>query len=99
MDQVAMITGRQYKLFEYYGDPEAERVVVIMGSAAKTAEETVDYLRNQGEKVGILKVRLFRPFSTEHFLAEMPESVRSIAVLDRTKEDLASSLPMQADVL
>jgi len=99
MDQVAVLTGRQYKLFEYYGDPEAERVVVLMGSAAKTAEETVDYLRSQGEKVGILKVRLFRPFSTEHFLAEMPASVKSIAVLDRTKEDMASSLPMKADVL
>lgn len=99
MDEVAAITGRQYKLFEYYGDPEAERVVVLMGSAAKTAEEAVDYLCKQGEKVGILKVRLFRPFSTQHFLAEMPESVKSIAVLDRTKEDFASSLPLQADVL
>jgi len=99
MDEVAVLTGRQYKLFEYYGDPEAERAVVIMGSASKTAEETVDYLRKQGEKVGILKVRLFRPFSTEHFLAEMPESVKAIAVLDRTKEDMASSLPMKADVL
>eukprot|EP00437_Effrenium_voratum_P033959 CAMPEP_0181476616 /NCGR_PEP_ID=MMETSP1110-20121109/41797_1 /TAXON_ID=174948 /ORGANISM="Symbiodinium sp., Strain CCMP421" /LENGTH=1846 /DNA_ID=CAMNT_0023601901 /DNA_START=106 /DNA_END=5646 /DNA_ORIENTATION=- len=99
MDQVAVITGRQYKLFEYYGDPEAERAVVLMGSAAKTAEETVDYLRAQGEKVGILKVHLFRPFSTEHFLAELPESVKAIAVLDRTKEDLAPSLPLHADVL
>ncbi|CAJ1434415.1 unnamed protein product [Effrenium voratum] len=76
-----------------------------MGSAAKTAEETVDYLRAQGEKVGILKVHLFRPFSTEHFLAELPESVKAIAVLDRTKdreardEDLAPSLPLHADVL
>jgi len=99
MDQVGVITGRQYKLFEYYGDPQAERCVVIMGSAAKTAEETVDYLRSQGEKVGILKVRLFRPFSTEHFLAELPETVQAIAVLDRTKEDLAPSLPLHADVL
>lgn len=99
MDQVAVITGRQYKLFEYYGDPEAERVVVLMGSSAKTAEETVDYLRQQGEKVGILKVHLFRPFSTEHFLAELPDTVKAIAVLDRTKEDLAPSLPLHADVL
>eukprot|EP00931_Biecheleriopsis_adriatica_P069889 TRINITY_DN436_c0_g1_i9.p1 TRINITY_DN436_c0_g1~~TRINITY_DN436_c0_g1_i9.p1 ORF type:complete len:1849 (-),score=485.30 TRINITY_DN436_c0_g1_i9:160-5706(-) len=99
MDQVAVVTGRQYKLFEWYGDPDAERAVVIMGSAAKTAEETVDYLRAKGEKVGILKVRLFRPFSTQHFLAEMPESVKAIAVLDRTKEDLAPSLPLHADVL
>mmetsp|Transcript_31414 Transcript_31414/g.98497 ORF Transcript_31414/g.98497 Transcript_31414/m.98497 type:complete len:1852 (-) Transcript_31414:149-5704(-) len=99
MDQVGLVTGRQYKLFDFYGDPEAERVIVIMGSAAKTAEETVDYLRSQGEKVGILKVRLFRPFSTKHFLAEMPESVKAIAVLDRTKEDFAASLPLHADVL
>lgn len=99
MDQVAMITGRHYKLFDYYGDPEAERVVVLMGSAAKTAEETVDYLRARGERVGILKVRLFRPFSVEHFLAELPETVKAIAVLDRTKEDMAASLPLHADVL
>eukprot|EP00933_Yihiella_yeosuensis_P019667 TRINITY_DN15891_c2_g1_i1.p1 TRINITY_DN15891_c2_g1~~TRINITY_DN15891_c2_g1_i1.p1 ORF type:complete len:1850 (-),score=463.66 TRINITY_DN15891_c2_g1_i1:474-6023(-) len=99
MDQVAVVTGRQYKLFEWYGDPDAERAVVIMGSAAKTAEETVDYLRSKGEKVGVLKVRLFRPFSTEHFLAEMPASVQAVAVLDRTKEDLAPSLPLHADVL
>jgi homodimeric pyruvate:ferredoxin (flavodoxin) oxidoreductase len=99
MDEVSAVTGRPYRLFDYYGDPEAERAIVIMGSAAKTAEETVDYLRARGEKVGILKVRLFRPFSTKHFLAAMPESVQSIAVLDRTKEDLASSLPLHADVL
>jgi len=99
MDEVAMITGRSYKLFDYYGDPEADRVIVMMGSAAKTAEETVDWMRQQGDKVGVLKVRLFRPFSVEHFLAEMPQSVKSIAVLDRTKEDFASSLPLHADVL
>jgi homodimeric pyruvate:ferredoxin (flavodoxin) oxidoreductase len=99
MDELSAVTGRPYKLFDYYGDPEAERAIVIMGSAAKTAEEAVDYLRARGEKVGILKVRLFRPFSTQHFLAELPESVQSIAVLDRTKEDLASSLPLHADVL
>jgi len=99
MDQVAVATGRSYKLFDYYGDPEAERVVVLMGSACKTAEETVDYLRAQGERVGILKVRLFRPFSTRHFLAEIPDSAKAIAVLDRTKEDLAASLPMHADVV
>eukprot|EP00913_Durusdinium_trenchii_P023643 g22213.t1 len=92
MDQVAVITGRHYKLFEYYGDPEAERVVVLMGSAAKTAEETVDYLRARGEKVGILKVHLFRPFSTEHFLAELPDTATG-------REDLAPSLPLHADVL
>jgi len=100
MDEFAALTGRQYKLFEYYGDPEAERAVVMMaGSAAKTAEETVDLLRSQGEKIGILKVHLFRPFSVEHFLAELPQSVKSVAVLDRTKEDLASCLPLHGDTL
>jgi homodimeric pyruvate:ferredoxin (flavodoxin) oxidoreductase len=99
MDELAAITGRHYKLFDYYGDPEAERVVVIMGSAGKTAEEAVDYMRAQGEKVGALKVRLFRPWSVEHFLQVLPPSVKSIAVLDRTKEDMASSLPIHADVL
>lgn len=99
MDQVAMITGRSYKLFDYYGDPEAERAIVIMGSAANTCEEAVDKLRASGEKVGVLKVRLFRPWSIEHFLNAMPKSVQAIAVLDRTKEDLASSLPLHADVL
>eukprot|EP00403_Amphidinium_massartii_P040736 CAMPEP_0178437148 /NCGR_PEP_ID=MMETSP0689_2-20121128/34821_1 /TAXON_ID=160604 /ORGANISM="Amphidinium massartii, Strain CS-259" /LENGTH=1806 /DNA_ID=CAMNT_0020059297 /DNA_START=173 /DNA_END=5593 /DNA_ORIENTATION=+ len=99
MDQVGAITGRHYKLFEYYGDPEAERAIVIMGSAGKTSEEAVDYLRAQGEKVGVLKVRLFRPFSVEHFLAELPPTVQAISVLDRTKEDMAPSLPLHADVL
>jgi len=99
MDQVAAVTGRSYKLFDYYGDPEAERVVVIMGSAALTCEETVDHLRQQGERVGVLKVRLFRPWSVEHFLSVLPETVKAIAVLDRTKEDFASSLPLHADVL
>lgn len=99
MDEVAAITGRQYKLFDYYGCPEAERVIVMMGSAAKTCEEMVDHLRAQGERVGLLKVRLFRPFSVEHFLAEMPDTVKAVAVLDRTKEDFAASLPMHADVL
>jgi len=99
MDQVAAITGRAYRLFEYYGDPEAERCVVLMGSAAKTAEEAVDYLMNQGEKVGVLKVRLFRPFSIQHFLDELPKSVKSVAVMDRTKEDMAPCLPLHSDVL
>merc|ERR1719450_1375395 len=99
MDELGSVIGRNYKLFEYYGDPEAERVVVVMGSGAKTCEETVDYLRKRGEKVGILKVRLFRPFSVEHFLPELPETTQAIAVLDRTKEDLAPCLPLHADVL
>jgi len=99
MDLLSQVTGRSYNLFDYYGCPEAERVVVIMGSAAKTCEEAVDYLRAQGERVGVLKVRLFRPWSVPHFLAVLPETVKSIAVLDRTKEDLASALPIHADVL
>eukprot|EP00746_Dinoflagellata_sp_MGD_P155297 gnl/MRDRNA2_/MRDRNA2_85296_c0_seq2.p1 gnl/MRDRNA2_/MRDRNA2_85296_c0~~gnl/MRDRNA2_/MRDRNA2_85296_c0_seq2.p1 ORF type:complete len:1850 (-),score=450.28 gnl/MRDRNA2_/MRDRNA2_85296_c0_seq2:164-5713(-) len=99
LDELHAVTGRGYKLFDYYGDPEAERVIVIMGSAAKTAEEAVDYMRKQGEKVGILKVRLFRPFSVQHFLNVLPPTATHIAVLDRTKEDFASSLPLHADVL
>jgi homodimeric pyruvate:ferredoxin (flavodoxin) oxidoreductase len=99
MDKVAAVTGRKYKLFDYYGDPEADRVIVAMGSAASVCEEGIDHLRTQGEKVGLLKVRLFRPFSIRHFLAELPESVKSMVVLDRTKEDLASALPLHADVL
>jgi pyruvate-ferredoxin/flavodoxin oxidoreductase len=99
MDEFFTVTGRGYKLFDYYGDPEAERVIILMGSAAKTAEEAVDYLRKSGERVGILKVRLFRPFSVEHFLNVLPPTTKAVAVLDRTKEDFASSLPLHADVL
>jgi len=99
MDQVAAITGRQYKLFDYYGDPHAERIIVAMGSAAKICEETIDHLNAAGDKLGLIKVRLFRPFSITHFLEQLPESVQSIVVLDRTKEDMASSLPLHADVL
>src|SRR5665811_576283 len=85
MDKFAKQVGRQYKLFDYVGAPDAERVVVLMGSGAEIAHETVDYLMERGEKVGVLKVRLFRPFSVEHFLAALPASVKTIAVLDRTK--------------
>jgi pyruvate-ferredoxin/flavodoxin oxidoreductase len=99
MDKLAAITGRQYKLFEYYGDPHAERMVMLMGSAAKTAEEAIDHMNANGEKVGMMRCRLFRPFSIPHFLSEMPESVNGIVVLDRTKEDMASSLPLHSDVL
>ena len=86
MDAMAKITGRSYHLFDYYGAPDATDVIVIMGSAADTAREVVDYLSAQGRKVGLLVVRLFRPFSTEHFLKAMPASARRIAVLDRTRE-------------
>ncbi len=78
--------GRQYQPFEYYGHPQAERVIILMGSAIGTCEEVVDELLTRGEKVGVLKVRLYRPFSAKHLLQALPGSVRSVAVLDRTKE-------------
>jgi pyruvate-ferredoxin/flavodoxin oxidoreductase len=98
MDRFAGLTGRQYRLFEYVGAPDAERVIVLMGSAAETAEETVEYLTACGEKVGLLKVRLFRPFAAERFLAALPRSVRAITVLDRTKEPGAAAEPLYEDV-
>lgn len=99
MDQFASIVGRQYKLFEYVGAPDAEHVIVLMGSGAETAHETVDYLVNKGEKVGMLKVRLYRPFSASHFLSALPDTVKKIAVLDRTKEPGGSGEPMYLDVV
>jgi pyruvate-ferredoxin/flavodoxin oxidoreductase len=99
MDRFARRTGRQYRLFDYVGHPQAERVLVLMGSGAETAQETVEYLNEQGEKVGIVKVRLYRPFSIEHFVAALPDTVQSIAVLDRTKEPGAIGEPLYLDVL
>ncbi len=99
MATFAALTGRQYCLFEYAGAPDAERVIVIMGSGAETARETAGVLRSQGEKVGVLQVRLYRPFSTEHFLAAVPGSARAIAVLDRTKEPGAVGEPLYLDVV
>jgi pyruvate-ferredoxin/flavodoxin oxidoreductase len=99
MDRFAEITGRRYNLFDYTGHPEAERVIVMMGSGAETAEETVDWLIDRGEKVGILKVRLFHPFSIPAFLAVLPHTVRSLAVLDRTKEPGAVGDPLYLEVL
>ncbi|HSE35988.1 MAG TPA: pyruvate:ferredoxin (flavodoxin) oxidoreductase, partial [Blastocatellia bacterium] len=86
MDVFAALVGRRYHLFDYSGAMDAERVIVMMGSGCETAEETVNALRERGEKVGLLKVRLFRPFSATHFLAALPPTVKKIAVLDRTKE-------------
>src|SRR5438046_2088055 len=86
MDQFAKIVGRQYHLFDYAGAPDAERIIIIMGSGAEVTHETVDALNAAGEKVGVLKVRLYRPFAAEAFLAAMPETAKAIAVLDRTKE-------------
>ncbi len=93
------LTGREYRLFEYFGHPDAERVVVLMGSGAEAARETVDYLAARGERVGAVQVRLYRPFSPAHFLAALPVSVRSIAVLDRTKEPGAMGEPLYLDVV
>jgi pyruvate-ferredoxin/flavodoxin oxidoreductase len=98
MDKFAKIVGRKYKLFDYVGAPDAEKVVILMGSGADTAHETVDYLTSKGEKVGIVKVRLYRPFSTKHFMAALPKTVKKIAVLDRTKEPGALGEPLYLDV-
>ena len=86
MDRFAGITGRQYRLFDYVGHPDADRVIILMGSGAECAHETVEWLLEQGEKVGVLKVRLFRPFATDRFLNALPDTVEHLAVLDRTKE-------------
>ncbi|MFN3820912.1 MAG: pyruvate:ferredoxin (flavodoxin) oxidoreductase, partial [bacterium] len=91
--------GRSYHLFDYYGHPEAERVIILMGSGAETAEETTEYLIEHGERVGIIKVRLFRPFSIPHFMKSLPYTVKCIAVLDRTKEPGASGEPLYKDVV
>jgi pyruvate-ferredoxin/flavodoxin oxidoreductase len=99
MDRFAELTGRRYRLFDYHGAPDADRVVVLMGSAWETAHETVDHLLAHGEKVGIVKVRLYRPFSVKHFLSTLPKSARKIAVLDRTKEPGAAGEPLYKDVV
>ncbi|MBN2874306.1 MAG: pyruvate:ferredoxin (flavodoxin) oxidoreductase [Spirochaetales bacterium] len=98
MDQLATFTGRQYHLFDYIGAPDAERVVIIMGSGADTVTETVNYLVKKGEKVGALIVRLYRPFSVEHFMAALPATVKKISVLDRTKEPGSIGEPLYEDV-
>ncbi|MCI7302687.1 MAG: pyruvate:ferredoxin (flavodoxin) oxidoreductase [Clostridiales Family XIII bacterium] len=98
MDEINKLTGKNYKLFNYYGAPDAKRVVVAMGSVIDTIQETVDYLTARGEKVGVLCVRLYRPFSAEHFLAELPQSVEKLAVLDRTKETGSQGEPLYQDV-
>ncbi len=99
MDQYAALVGRQYHLFDYAGAPDAERIIVMMGSGCETAEETVDYLTARGEKVGLLKVRLFRPFSVQHFVDALPKSVQHLAVLDRTKEPGSAGEPLYQDVV
>ena len=99
MDRFAKLTGRSYHLFDYVGHPEATRVVVIMGSGAETAHETVDHLAAKGEKVGVLKVRLFRPFDIPAFLAALPKTVQALGVLDRTKEPGAIGDPLYLDIV
>jgi len=99
MARFAKVSGREYRLFEYMGHPQAERVIVLMGSGAEVAHEAVEHLVEQGEKVGILKVRLYRPFSVKHFAAALPKTVRAIAVLDRTKEPGSVGEPLYLDVV
>ncbi len=99
MDRFAKLTGRKYKLFDYVGHPQAERVIVMMGSGAEVAQETVEYLVGKGEKVGLVKVRLYRPFSIKHLASALPKSAQAVAVLDRTKEPGASGDPLYLDVL
>jgi len=97
MDRFAELTGRQYRLFDYYGDPDAERIIIIMGSGADTVRQTIDALPEKG--LGVVNARLFRPFSAQHLLAAIPEAARFIAVLDRTKEIGASGEPLYQDVV
>lgn len=99
MDKFAELTGRQYNTIDYVGAPDAERVIVLMGSGAETAHETVEHLIKQGEKVGIVKVRLYRPFPNEAFLQALPTTVKAISVLDRTKEPGATGEPLYQDVI
>jgi pyruvate-ferredoxin/flavodoxin oxidoreductase len=99
MDKFGLMTGRGYHLFDYYGHEEAERIIVIMGSGAETVQETVDYLNKQGEKIGLLKVRLYRPFSINHFMNALPKTVNKIAVLDRTKEPGSCGEPLYLDIV
>ena len=98
MKKVSKLTGRNYSLFDYVGAPDAEKMIIMMGSGADTADETVEYLVSRGEKVGVLKVHLYRPFSIKHFLGAIPESVKKIAVLDRTKESGSVGEPLYVDV-
>jgi len=99
MDKLAALVGRSYHLFDYIGAPDAERVIVMMGSGAEAAHETVGALTSRGEKVGLLKVRLYRPFSVKHFAAALPATVKKIAVLDRCKEAGAAGEPLYLDVV
>jgi pyruvate-ferredoxin/flavodoxin oxidoreductase len=98
MEKVGKLTGRNYRLFDYVGDPEAEHVVVSMGSSCETFDEVIDHLRGKGEKVGLIKVRLYRPFSTEHLFKAIPQTAKILTILDRTKEPGALGEPLYLDV-
>jgi pyruvate-ferredoxin/flavodoxin oxidoreductase len=97
MDQFGQLTGRHYQLFEYYGAPDAEQVIVLMGSGCEAVQETVDFLNARGEKVGLVKVRLYRPFDVERFVAALPQTTKAIAILDRTKEPGSIGEPLYLD--
>ena len=99
MNEISRITGREYKLFNYYGHPEADRVIIAMGSVTQAAQEAIDYLASKGEKVGLVNVHLYRPFSAKHFLGALPKTVKRIAVLDRTKEPGAAGEPLYLDIV
>ncbi|MGI6557378.1 MAG: pyruvate:ferredoxin (flavodoxin) oxidoreductase [Pseudoramibacter sp.] len=99
MQQINKLTGRDYHLYNYYGADDAERVIILMGSAAETSKETIDYLMAQGEKVGMINVHLYRPFAADYFLKALPETAKKIAVLDRTKEPGAMGEPLYQDIL
>jgi len=98
MKKVSNLTGRNYRLFDYVGDPDAEQVVISMGSSCETFEEVINYLRGKGEKVGLVKVRLYRPFSTEHLFEAIPKTAKTLTVLDRTKEPGALGEPLYLDI-
>ncbi len=98
MDEISKITGRKYRPFTYYGAPDAENIIIAMGSVTETIKETIDYLASQGKKVGVISVHLFRPFSAKHFVEALPKSVKRIAVLDRAAEPGASGEPLFLDV-
>jgi pyruvate-ferredoxin/flavodoxin oxidoreductase len=99
MDKFEKVVGRRYELFQYFGAEDAERIIVLMGSGAETAEETVEYLMKQGEKVGLIKVRLYRPFSVKHFINSLPLTVKIISTLDRTKEPGSIGEPLYTDIV
>ena len=98
MENISKITGREYKPFTYYGDPDAENVVIAMGSITETIKETIDYMQAKGEKAGLISVHLYRPFSPKYLMNVLPKSVKRICVLDRTKEPGANGEPLYLDI-